>query len=132
MRSGPRTIEPVVKRGEIYWVDLGTGRGSERRGFRPVLVIQNEVGNRYSPTTIVAALTTRVAKRQLPTHVELREGEGGLDESGLVLCEQLRTLAKERLGRRAGQLSTLRMGEVNEALEISLDLDSFPEALALY
>jgi len=124
MKSGPRTIEPVVRRGEIYWADLGAGRGSEQRGLRPVLVIQNNVGNRFSPTTIVAALTTRVEKRQLPTHVELREGEAGLDKAGLVLCEQLRTLAKERLARRAGQLSTSRMEEVNRALKISLDLAS--------
>lgn len=122
MRSGPRLIEPVVKRGEIYWADLGTGRGSEQRGFRPVLVIQNDVGNQYSSTTIVVALTTRLEKRQLPTHVELGKGEAGLDKPGLVLCEQLRTLAKERLKRKAGHLSALRMEEVDLALKISLDL----------
>ncbi|MGE5508812.1 MAG: type II toxin-antitoxin system PemK/MazF family toxin [Chitinophagales bacterium] len=112
-----------VCRGEIYFADLNPVTGSEQGGLRPVLVLQNDVGNKHSPTTIVAAITSRIHKARLPTHVRLPKGE--LDRDSVILLEQLRTIDKARLRQRVTRLDRLRMEEVDEALEISLGLAVF-------
>jgi mRNA interferase MazF len=109
-----------VHRGEIYFADLNPVTGSEQGGLRPVLVLQNDVGNQYSPTTIVAAITSRIHKARLPTHV--RVPKGGLAKESVILLEQLRTVDKQRLRQKVGTLDRLHMEEVNEALEVSLGL----------
>lgn len=110
----------LVHRGEIYYADLSPVTGSEQGGLRPVLVLQNDVGNQRSPTTIVAAITSRIAKARLPTHV--RVPKGNLTKDSVILLEQLRTVDKQRLRRKVTTLDRLYMEEVNEALGISLGL----------
>lgn len=112
----------TVKRGEIYCADLDPVVGSEQGGIRPVLVIQNDVGNRFSPTVIVLAITSRQHKADLPTHVALEAGEAGLNRPSLVLAEQMRTLEKRRLGRKLGSLDACRMRLVEEAVRASLGI----------
>lgn len=107
-------------RGEIYRADLSPVVGSEQGGLRPVLIIQNDVGNRYSPTVIVAAMTSKMEKARLPTHVELRSGQGGLNRNSIVLTEQIRTLDKQRLLNHIGTLDREQMILVDEALRMSL------------
>lgn len=109
-----------VKRGEIYYADLSPVVGSEQGGVRPVLVIQNDVGNRYSPTVVVCAVTSQLSKAKLPTHVELRSGAGGLSRDSVALLEQIRTLDKRRLKSRLGELSTRGMEMVDRAILVSL------------
>ena len=116
-----------VKRGEIYYADLSPVVGSEQGGVRPVLVIQNDVGNKYSPTVIVCAVTSQMTKAKLPTHVEFARGEAGLSRDSVALLEQVRTLDKRRLKERIGELSPPAMKKVNLALLISL---GFNEATA--
>ncbi len=113
----------MIRRGEIHLADLDPVRGHEQAGTRPVLVIQNDIGNQYSSTTIVAAITSRISKRRLPTHVAISTRESGLPRDSIVLLEQIRTLDKERLIRKMGQLSPEKMQEVNVALHKSLDLE---------
>ncbi len=110
----------MVKRGEIYYADLSPVVGSEQGGVRPVLVVQNDVGNRYSPTVIAAAITSKLDKAKLPTHIALRAGECGLPQNSVVLLEQIRTIDKQRLKEKVGELPALMMARVNEALLISL------------
>lgn len=110
------------KRGEVYFADLNPVRGREQGGRRPVLVVQNDVGNRHSPVTIVAAITSQVAERPYPTEVRLRAGEGGLPKDSAVLLNQIKTIDKDRLEQRLGQLNAFAMGQVDEALKISLGL----------
>ncbi len=95
----------VVKKGDLYFADLSPVVGSEQGGVRPVLVVQNDVGNKYSPTIIVAAVTSQINKAKLPTHVELRASDGGLSKNSVVLLEQLRTIDKRRLKEHIGTLS---------------------------
>lgn len=114
----------TVKRGEIYSADLSPVWGSEQGGVRPVLVIQNDVGNRFSPTVIVAAITSRPRSKKLPTHVQLSAGESGLTRPSIVLTEQMRTLEKQRLFRKIGQLSPEEMHEVDRAIRASLGIQS--------
>lgn len=109
-----------VHRGEIYFADLNPVTGSEQGGLRPVLVLQNDIGNQHSPTTIVAAITSRIHKARLPTHV--RVPKGGLEKDSVILLEQLRTIDKQRLRDKVATLDRLYMEEVNEALGISLGL----------
>ncbi len=109
----------MVKRGEIYYADLSPVVGSEQGGVRPVLVIQNDVGNRYSPTVIAAAITSQLNKARLPTHIEL-DTTTGLPRDSVVLTEQLRTLDKQRLKDKIGALSPEAMHKVNNALMVSL------------
>lgn len=109
----------MVKRGEIYYADLSPVVGSEQGGVRPVLVIQNDVGNRYSPTIIAAAITSQLNKARLPTHIEL-DTTTGLPRDSVVLTEQLRTLDKQRLKDKIGALGPEAMHKVNNALMISL------------
>ena len=113
----------MIRRGEIYLADLDPVRGHEQAGTRPVLIVQNDVGNQYSSTTIAAAITSRISKKRLPTHVEITAEESGLPRDSVVLLEQIRTLDKDRLIRKMGKLFPQKMKEVNWALHKSLDLE---------
>lgn len=115
-----------VRRGDIFYADLSPVVGSEQGGVRPVLVVQNDVGNRYSPTTIVAAITSQINKAKLPTHVELPAGSFGLERDSVILLEQIRTIDKQRLLERVAHLDAGAMRRVNVALEISLGLREPP------
>ena len=108
-----------VKRGELYYADLSPVVGSEQGGIRPILVVQNDVGNRYSPTIIAAAVTSKLGKAKLPTHIELPPAYG-LAKNSVILLEQIRTLDKKRLKERIGVLPPATMSEVNKAILISL------------
>ena len=113
-----------VKRGEIYYADLSPVVGSEQGGVRPVLIIQNNVGNKYSPTVIAAAITSRGTKADLPTHIRLYADNSGLSKDSVVLLEQIRTIDKKRLKEKMGTLGTYDMDKVDEALSISFGLDT--------
>lgn len=108
------------RRGEIYYADLSPVVGSEQGGIRPVLIVQNDIGNKYSPTVIVAAVTSRLTKARLPTHIELSRGSFGLQKDSVILLEQIRTLDKRRLKERMGMLTDDYMKSVDKALLISL------------
>ena len=110
----------MIKRGELYYADLSPVVGSEQGGIRPVLVVQNDVGNKYSPTVIAAAITSQINKAKLPTHIELSAIDYGLSKDSVVLLEQIRTLDKRRLKERIGELPLDTMKKVNIALLISL------------
>ena len=112
----------MIKRGEIYLADLDPVRGHEQAGTRPVLIIQNDVGNQYSSTTIAAAITSRLSKKRLAVHMEISAQESGLPQDSVVLLDQIRTLDQERLIRSMGRLSTEKMREVDLALHKSLEL----------
>ncbi|MBR0483717.1 MAG: type II toxin-antitoxin system PemK/MazF family toxin [Oscillospiraceae bacterium] len=111
-----------VKRGEIYYADLSPVVGSEQGGIRPVLIVQNDVGNRHSPTVIAAAITSRLDKAKLPTHISLEASSCGLQKDSIVLLEQIRTLDKKRLKDRMGSLDSSAMNRVDNALSISFGL----------
>lgn len=112
----------VVKRGDIYYADLSPVVGSEQGGVRPVLIIQNDIGNKYSPTVIATAITSRINKAKMPTHIELDANEFGLSRDSVVLAEQIRTIDKKRLKEKIGHIDDNLMGEVNRALEVSFGL----------
>ncbi len=112
--------DDMIKRGELYYADLSPVVGSEQGGVRPVLVVQNDVGNKYSPTVIAAAVTSQINKARLPTHIELGAAQYGLSKDSVVLLEQIRTIDKRRLKERIGMLPPLTMHRVNDALLISL------------
>lgn len=112
----------VLKRGDIYFADLSPVIGSEQGGVRPVLIVQNDIGNQYSPTTIAAAITSQLAKAKLPTHVELSCQTCGLEKDSVVLTEQIRTIDKKRLKEKIASLDEESMSRVSKALEISLGL----------
>lgn len=112
----------MIVRGELYTADLDPVVGSEQGGRRPVLVVQNDQGNRFSPTVIVLALTSQLQKARLPTHVTIRAEQTGLSRDSVAMAEQLRTLDKQRLGPRIGRLPAEEMRRVDEALRISLHL----------
>ena len=109
-----------IKRGELYYADLSPVVGSEQGGIRPVLIIQNDIGNKYSPTVIVSAITSQINKAKIPTHIELPANEFGLQKDSVVLLEQLRTIDKKRLKERIGIMDEDRMLKVDNALLISL------------
>ena len=109
-----------IKRGQIYYADLSPVVGSEQGGTRPVLIIQNNVGNKYSPTVIAAAVTSKINKAKLPTHIELPSSSYGLAKDSVILLEQIRTLDKRRLKERIGELSDVTMNKVDKAILISL------------
>ena len=111
-----------IERGELYYADLSPVVGSEQGGLRPVLIIQNDIGNKYSPTVIIAAITSQIQKAKLPTHIELNHNLYNLTKDSVVLLEQIRTLDKLRLRDRIGQLDHLTMQKVNIALLISLGI----------
>ncbi len=114
-----------VKRGFVFYADLSPVIGSEQGGVRPVLIIQNNVGNKYSPTVIVAAITSHIEKAKLPTHVELSSSKYGLEKDSVVLLEQIRTIDKQRLQQKITELDEKIMSRVDEALRISLGLIDF-------
>lgn len=111
-----------VRRGDIYYADLSPVVGSEQGGMRPVLIIQNDVGNRYSPTVIAAAITSRMGKTKLPTHIDIYAERAGLSRDSIVLLEQLRTLDKRRLKEKMGHLDEPLMREIDTAIAVSLGL----------
>lgn len=112
----------IVRRGDIFYADLSPVIGSEQGGVRPVLVIQNDVGNKYSPTVIVAAITSQINKAKLPTHIEILSEDYGLSKDSVILLEQVRTVDKKRLKEKIGRLDDEQMDLVNDALIISLGL----------
>ena len=112
----------IVHRGDIYYADLSPVVGSEQGGVRPVLIVQNDVGNKFSPTVIAAAITSQRDKANLPTHIEVDTGSSGLMKDSVVLLEQVRTLDKHRLKEKMGKLDENSMNRVNEALSISFGL----------
>ncbi len=114
-----------VKRGYIFYADLSPVVGSEQGGVRPVLIIQNNVGNKYSPTVVVAAITSQIDKAKLPTHVEVEAKENGLDKNSVILLEQVRTIDKQRLQDKMTELDDKIMRKVDEGLKISLGLIDF-------
>ena len=111
-----------VRRGDLFFADLNPVVGSEQGGRRPVVVLQNDIGNQYSPTIIVAAITSRLKKAKLPTHVEIKADKFNLAKNSVVLLEQLRTIDKKRLGERIGHFDEETMSRVDLALLISLGL----------
>lgn len=111
-----------IKRGDIYYADLSPVVGSEQGGVRPVLIIQNDIGNKYSPTVIAAAITSRSTKADLPTHIKLFANDSGLAKDSVVLLEQIRTIDKRRLKEHMGTLSGGEMGKVDAALSVSFGL----------
>lgn len=111
-----------IKRGEVFYADLSPVVGSEQGGVRPVLIVQNDVGNRYSPTVIAAAITSKQDKSNLPTHIDLKASRCGLAKDSVVLLEQIRTLDKKRLREKTGCLDESDLQRVNEALGISFGL----------
>lgn len=121
MRS---VIGVAIKRGEIYYADLSPVVGSEQGGIRPVLIVQNDVGNKFSPTVIAAAITSQKEKSKLPTHIELDPENCGLAKDSVVLLEQIRTIDKKRLKEKMGSLDYGSMNKVDKALSISFGLGS--------
>ena len=115
-------MNTVVKRGDIYYADLSPVVGSEQGGLRPVLIIQNDIGNRYSPTVIAAAITSRMSKTHLPTHIDIYADKVGLAKDSVILLEQVRTLDKRRLKEKMGHLDPAMMDQVNTAIAISFGL----------
>ena len=112
----------MVSRGEIYFAELNPVQGSEQGGVRPVLIIQNDIGNTYSPTTIILAITSQLNKARLPTHVELSAGESGLKKDSVILAEQMRTIDKSRLRQKVAQLNRPTMQRIENAVAVSVGL----------
>ena len=112
----------MIKRGELYYADLSPVVGSEQGGIRPVLIVQNDTGNKFSPTVIGAAVTSKLNKAKLPTHIELNANEFGLPKNSVILLEQIRTLDKKRLKEKMGTLDCTSMGMVDKALSVSFGL----------
>ena len=110
----------LIKRGDLFYADLSPVVGSEQGGIRPILVVQNDIGNKYSPTIIAAAITSKLNKAKLPTHIELSSKEYGLEKDSVVLLEQIRTIDKSRLKEKIGELNNFTMQKVNRAMMISL------------
>nr|WP_305829060.1 type II toxin-antitoxin system PemK/MazF family toxin [Alkaliphilus sp. B6464] len=115
----------IIKRGDIFYADLSPVIGSEQGGVRPVLVVQNDIGNRYSPTVIIVAITSQINKAKLPTHVEIKSSDYGLPKDSVLLLEQIRTIDKRRLEEKIGHVTEDIMEKVNEALLVSLGLIEF-------
>ena len=111
-----------IKRGDIFYADLSPVKGSEQGGIRPVLIIQNNVGNRFSPTVIAAAITSKKSKALIPTHIKVEAKENGLLKNSVILLEQIRTLDKKRLKEKMGKLDYKEMNKVDKALSISFGL----------
>lgn len=122
---------PSIKRGDIFYADLSPVIGSEQGGLRPVLIIQNDVGNKYSPTVIAAAITSKTGKAKLPTHIDIYAEAAGLIKDSVILLEQIRTLDKRRLKEKTGHLSPTKMSEVDNAIAVSLNLVGAAQTSAL-
>jgi len=118
----PYAVTDTVMRGDIYYADLSPVVGSEQGGMRPVLIVQNNVGNKHSPTVIAAAITSQLNKARLPTHIELSARVYGLSRDSVILLEQVRTIDKKRLKERIGQLDGRLMNRVNSAIAVSLGI----------
>ena len=123
MRKNWRSVNSVVvKRGDIFYADLSPVVGSEQGGIRPVLVVQNDIGNKFSPTIIIAAITSLINKAKLPTHLAISANDFGLAKDSVILLEQVRTIDKKRLREKIGKLDDELMDSVNEALVISFGI----------
>ncbi len=114
-----------IKRGDIYYADLSPVVGSEQGGVRPVLIVQNDVGNKYSPTVIAAAITSQQFKTRMPTHINVDSAVCGLSKDSVVLLEQIRTLDKRRLKEKMGNLPQTDMEKIDDALSVSMGLTEF-------
>ena len=114
-----------IRRGDIYYADLSPVVGSEQGGLRPVLIVQNDVGNRYSPTVIAAAITSKMGKAKLPTHIDVEGAEAGLAKDSVILLEQVRTIDKKRLKEKMGHLDEGTMYQVNNAIQVSFGLGAY-------
>lgn len=112
----------MVRRGDVFYADLSTGVGSEQGGVRPVVIIQNDVGNKFSPTVIAAAITSQQDKSRLPTHIKIPSTNGGLTKDSTVLLEQIRTIDKKRLKEKMGSIDNESMNQINYAIFVSLGL----------
>ena len=122
-RRSVNFVDTSVKRGDIYYADLSPVVGSEQGGIRPVLIIQNDTGNRYSPTVIAAAITSQTGKARLPTHIDLPVDQScGLSRNSIILLEQVRTLDKKRLRERMGRVDSAVMEKVDAAIAVSFGL----------
>ena len=111
-----------IRRGDIFYADLSPVIGSEQGGLRPVLIVQNDVGNKYSPTVIAAAITSRLSKTRLPTHIDIFAKDVGLSKDSVILLEQIRTIDKKRLKEKMGHLDDAVMNDVNNAISVSFGL----------
>ena len=111
-----------IKRGDIYYADLSPVVGSEQGGLRPVLIVQNDVGNKYSPTVIAAAITSKMGKARLPTHIDIPGTDAGLSKDSVILLEQVRTIDKKRLKEKMGHLDESTMNHVNSAIQVRFGL----------
>ena len=113
-----------IKRGDMFYADLSPVVGSEQGGIRPVLIIQNDLGNKYSPTVIAAAITSQTNKTKLPTHIEIQGNTKGLKNDSVILTEQIRTIDKSRLKEKIGHIDDIKiMNKINNALGVSFGLD---------
>ena len=117
-----RKRKMTIRRGDIFYADLSPVIGSEQGGLRPVLIVQNDVGNRYSPTVIAAAITSKMGKTKLPTHIDVSAPNVGLAKDSVILLEQIRTLDKQRLKEKMGHLDDATMRVVNNAIQVSFGL----------
>lgn len=117
-----------IKRGDIYYADLSPVVGSEQGGLRPVLIVQNDVGNRYSPTVIAAAITSQMTKTHLPTHIDIYAESFGLSRDSVILLEQIRTIDKRRLREKMGHIDDGMMQKVNDAISVSFGLGATAES----
>ena len=113
----------VIKRGDIFYADLAQGQGSEQGGIRPVIIVQNDIGNKFSPTTIVAPITSKLNKAKLPTHIEIKAKQFGLEKDSVMLMEQIRTIDKVRLREFLGSVDEYIIDKIDNALKISLALN---------
>lgn len=119
-----KTMQALIKRGDIFFADMGDGIGSEQKGVRPVLVLQNDVGNKYSPTTIVALITSISKKMNLPVHHEIRKEISHLPQDSIILLEQIRTIDKARLLKKVSTLEGINMDTINQKILISLGMNT--------
>ena len=119
----PKKREMNIRRGDIFYADLSPVIGSEQGGLRPVLIVQNDVGNKYSPTVIAAAITSKISKTKLPTHIDVPGEDAGLTKDSIILLEQVRTIDKKRLKEKMGHLNDATMASVNSAIEVSFGLN---------
>ncbi len=123
--ASPEDEKLAIKRGDVFFADLSPVVGSEQGGTRPVLIIQNDIGNRFSPTVIVAAITAQIQKAKLPTHVEITAARHGFERDSVILLEQVRTIDKSRLTDKITHLDETLMKQVDEALQVSFGLIKF-------
>jgi mRNA interferase MazF len=122
MHGRLKRIKMNIRRGDIYYADLSPVVGSEQGGLRPVLIVQNDVGNKYSPTVIAAAITSKMSKTKLPTHIDVPGEDAGLAKDSIILLEQIRTIDKKRLKEKMGHLDERTMTSVNSAIQVSFGL----------